>query len=354
MADTRPRASTPDSPDATTRAGRLTAGIDLGTTTSVVATVDGATPRVIRDPAGYVETPSVVGRRPRGRPEADPEVGRSALAALWAGSDNAVASVKRILGASTDAQIAGRAYSPEQLAGLIFQKLMADAARDLGEPATSVVVAVPVWFGQTERAAVRAAATSAGVPLAGLIDEPVAAALSYAARTSRADRPEHLLVYDFGGGKFEASIVARAGDSLTVLASTGDQQLGGDDLDRVVLGHVRARVAEEYGPDVVLDEASLPRLRHAVRDAREQLSRVPVVGLVQPGGCRTAEGGLLDLDTDLRRDEVEPLIRPFVERTIALTKDAVTSAGLAPDGVDGLLMISFPTLSGGWSEFASH
>jgi actin-like ATPase involved in cell morphogenesis len=306
-------------------------GVDFGTTSTVVATIDGGEPRVLRDAEGLTETPSIVGLR-SGDPGSELLVGRRALARQGI-------AVKRLLGTSRPAVLGGREYTPEQLAAQILLKLKADVERELSEPPGGAVIAVPAWFGHWERTALQAAAAAADLPLIGLLDEPVAAALAYVAHTAATADLETLLVYDFGGGKFEASVVARAGDSLVVQAVTGDRWLGGDDLDSVVVDHVRRRLVEDYGADATVDEAGQARLRRAARVARERLSRSPAVEIIEPAILRTGSGDLLHLDTTLTREEVEPLVRPYIERTVRLTRDAVASAGLTPDRVDGLLLI---------------
>ncbi|MGQ0737066.1 MAG: Hsp70 family protein [Acidobacteriota bacterium] len=314
-----------------------TIGIDFGTTSSVVATSDGAALRVFRNVDGHTETPSVIALRRGGDADSDLSVGRRALASRHADPQSFVASVKRRLGTSQPIVLGNREHTAEELAARMLGRLMEDAEREMGEEVSAAVIAVPACFGQPQRKALKEAALAAGVPLAGLIDEPVAVALAYGARARPSTERQTLLVYDFGGGKFEASVVLRADDFFVVSATAGDRWLGGDDLDGLVYNCLRARLAERG--DTIVDGVGVARLRHLAREARERLSRESAVNLVERDVARTADGEPLDLDTRLSRAELEDVIRPSVERSVALTREAVAAAGLTPDDVDHLLLV---------------
>ena len=246
-------------------------GIDLGTTNSCVAVMEGGKPTVIANQEGARTTPSVVAFTKNG----ERLVGEPAKRQAVTNADNTIASIKRDMGTDHGRTIDGKKYSPQQISAMILQKLKADAENYLGEPVTEAVITVPAYFNDAQRQATKDAGTIAGLNVLRIINEPTAAALAYGLEKGKED--ETILVFDLGGGTFDVSLLEVGKDddgfsTIQVQATNGDNHLGGDDWDQKIIDWLVGEVKNKYGIDLSKDKIALQRLKEAAEQAKKELS----------------------------------------------------------------------------------
>ena len=354
-------------------------GIDLGTTNSVVAVIDGPQPRVLDNRDGKPQTPSVVGLRRAKKTGTEDEllVGEAALDNFPAAPNDTIISIKRLMGrgfrdpevtrmravgdngqqrylyeiqAPTDGTedslrviFGGQPHSPPEVSAMILRRLKSDAEFRLGEPVTHAVITVPAYFSEAQKAATRAAAQLAGLTVIKLLDEPTAAAIAFGTDHAEDDEPRTILVFDLGGGTFDISVLLVTGGTFSPLALEGDMWLGGDDLHQVLAERVLTQLQGEYGVDL----AAQPRktyhrfqaaLARAAQRAKETLTASQTAHIVVPGLLHDADGDLVDIDEAVTREDYERLIEDLVQRTLTLTRKALDEASLTPEDVDLVLL----------------
>ncbi|MEX0716493.1 MAG: Hsp70 family protein [Planctomycetaceae bacterium] len=309
-------------------------GIDLGTTNSVVAAIIDGQPRVL-DEDGEKLLPSVVGLNPAGQLVTG-VVARNQLAAF---PDRTVASIKRRMGTMNPVSLGDQTFTPPEISAMILRRLRDRASRALGQPVSRAVVTVPAFFDENQRQATREAGELAGLTVERIINEPTAATLVYHAGSH--DRKQ-ILVYDFGGGTFDVSIVRMEAGVVEVLSSKGDTQLGGDDLDLALLNHVADSFQEEHQVDLRENASTRYRLLQACEGAKRRLSVEETVRIAEEF-IAEKEGRPLNLNVMLTRGEFEELIEPFVERTIACVDEALRDAALTIHHLDDLVLVGGST-----------
>lgn len=332
-------------------------GIDLGTTNSVIAVLDGAEPRVIVNDEGQRLTPSVVAWQDAG----SVVVGAVARRQAVTNPRRTVASVKRLMGRRFDAlgdatkglgyevvagengdamiAIDGRHVTPPEVSAHVLMKLRRAAERDLGEDIAGAVITVPAWFDDAQRRATRHAGTIAGFDVKRVINEPTAAALAWGLGRSGRRR---VAVYDFGGGTFDVSILDLDDDVIEVRATSGDTALGGDDIDALIVDHLVERARTSSGVDVSTDRMVLQRLRDAAEQAKIELSTVTETTVHLPF-LATGPSGPVHLSETLTRAWLEHRISPLIGRTIACCERALDDAGLAKSDIDEVLLVGGST-----------
>ena len=313
-------------------------GIDLGTTNSCVAVVEGGKPVVIPNAEGQRTTPSVVAFTKVG----ERLVGEPAKRQAVTNAPRTVSSVKRLMGSETRVPIDGKCYTPQELSALILQKLKADAEAYLGEPVTEAVITVPAYFNDAQRQATKDAGRIAGLDVRRIINEPTAAALAYGLDNGRT---QTVMVYDLGGGTFDVSLI-RIGDGIVqVLSTCGDNFLGGDDFDERIVNWLADRCRAEHGVDLTNDRVAMQRLREEAEKAKKELSSAKQTDINLPFLTMAADGAL-HLQTTLTRAKFEELCADLIERTALPVRNALSDARLSASDLDLLLMDVTPlTLS---------
>lgn len=310
-------------------------GVDLGTTFSLVATVDGGRPRIVED-RGERLVPSVVGFTPKG----DLLVGVPARNQYAVEPENTVRSIKRKMGGDETVTLAGKKYTPQEISALILRKLKQMAERDLGEPVERAVITVPAFFTDAARQATRDAGEIAGLEVARIVNEPTAAALAYGLDRAGDQRA---VVYDLGGGTFDVSIVDLSEGVIEVRASHGNTQLGGDDFDDLIVNHVADQFQAEHGVDVRQDRRAFARLSRAAEQAKIALSDAPYTRIVEEYITQKDGRQALHLDVELSRQTFEELIRPLVRTTLESVDRALSDAGLRPRDLQTALLVGGST-----------
>ena len=357
--------------------GRLI-GIDLGETWSVMAIEDDAGPRVLETREGRQRMRSAVGvrRRTKGDNVGEPEilVGDSAYDNLAVAPEDTILSIRRLIGrgvedpevqkarqratcqivepsdGTTDSVrvvIGQREYSPVEISALILHKLKRDAEFRLGEEVTHAVITVPAYFSETQRAATREAGIKAGLKVMKILDEPSAAAIAFGIDSQQSSDPKNILVYDLGGGTFDVSVLMWAGNVFAPLDLEGDMWLGGDNFDQVLVDHALRHVKAEYGIDVMngagVDNRTrlrfLATLKEAAQKTKERLSCAESADLIVAGILKDEDDDLIDVELEVTRGEFENMIVPLVERSVAITKEAVKVATLMLDEIDAILLV---------------
>ncbi len=305
-------------------------GIDLGTTNSCVAVMEGGEAVVITNAEGARTTPSVVGFKGGER-----MVGQVAKRQAITNPDGTVSSIKRKMGTSEKVTIEGKSYTPQEISAMILQKLKADAEAYLGEKVTEAVITVPAYFSDAQRQATKDAGAIAGLEVKRIINEPTAAALAYG--MDKEDE-QKVLVYDLGGGTFDVSII-EVGDGVTeVLATNGDTHLGGDDFDQRIIDWLAEGFRAENGIDLRNDKMALQRLKEAAEKAKIELSGVTTTAINLPFITADATGPK-HLDTTLSRAKFNELTADLVERTMTPTRQAMSDAGLRPGDLQKVLLV---------------
>ena len=310
-------------------------GIDLGTTNSCVAVMEGGEPVVIANSEGARTTPSVVGFTKTG----DRLVGQVAKRQAITNPENTVASIKRFMGTDHKVTLNGKEYTPQQVSAMILQKLKADAEAYLGEPVTEAVITVPAYFNDSQRQATKDAGTIAGLNVKRIINEPTAASLAYGIDK---EEDQKIMVYDLGGGTFDVSII-EMGDGVTeVLATNGDTHLGGDDFDERIINWMADAFQTENGSDLRKDKMAAQRLKEAAEKAKIELSSAMSSQINLPFITADATGPK-HLDMTLTRAKFNELTADLVDRTMGPVRKALQDAGLRPSDLKKVLMVGGST-----------
>ena len=310
-------------------------GIDLGTTNSCVAVMEGGKPTVIANTEGARTTPSVVAFTKTG----ERLVGEPAKRQAVTNADKTIASIKRDMGTDRGRTIDGKKYSPQQISAMILQKLKADAESYLGEKVTEAVITVPAYFNDAQRQATKDAGKIAGLDVKRIINEPTAAALAYGLDN---EREQKIMVYDLGGGTFDVSIIEIGEGVIEVLATNGDTHLGGDDFDQKIMNWMISEFRRQEGVDLSGDKMALQRLKEAAEKAKKELSSATTTNINLPFITATAEGPK-HFDMNLTRAKFEELVSDLVERTAIPVQNAMRDAGLTNADLSKVLLVGGST-----------
>ncbi|AKS38968.1 molecular chaperone DnaK [Anoxybacillus gonensis] len=309
-------------------------GIDLGTTNSCVAVLEGGEPKVIPNPEGGRTTPSVVAFK-NGERLVGEVAKRQAIT-----NPNTIISIKRHMGTDYKVQVEGKEYTPQQISAMILQYLKSYAEAYLGEPVTRAVITVPAYFNDAQRQATKDAGRIAGLEVERIINEPTAAALAYG--LDKMDEDQTILVYDLGGGTFDVSILELGDGVFEVKATAGDNHLGGDDFDQVIIDYLVEEFKKEHGIDLSKDKMALQRLKDAAEKAKKELSGVMQTQISLPF-ISANENGPLHLEMTLTRAKFEELSAHLVERTMGPVRQALKDAGLTPADIDKVILVGGST-----------
>ena len=308
-----------------------TIGIDLGTTNSCVAVIEGGEPVVIANVEGNRTTPSVVGFSKSG----ERLVGQVAKRQAVQNPDRTIASIKRQMGTDYKVNIDDKSYTPQQISAMILSKLKADAESYLGDKVTEAVITVPAYFTDSQRQATKDAGKIAGLEVKRIINEPTAAALAYGIDK---ENDQKVMVYDLGGGTFDVSIIEMGEGVQEVLATAGNNRLGGDDFDQRIIDWLVTEFKKETGADLSGDKMAMQRLKEAAEKAKIELSGVTSSAINLPFITMT-EAGPLHLDTTLTRAKFNELTVDLVEATMAPVRQAISDSGLKVSEIDKVLMV---------------
>lgn len=306
-------------------------GIDLGTTNSVVAVMEGGEPTVITNTEGSRLTPSVVGFSKTG----ERLVGQLAKRQAVSNPENTIASIKRHMGESYTVDINGEKYTPQQISAMILQKLKADAESYLGEKVTQAVITVPAYFNDSQRQATKDAGQIAGLDVLRIVNEPTAAALAYGLDKGGEGR---ILVFDLGGGTFDVSILELGDGVFEVKATNGDTHLGGDDFDNAIMDWMVSEFKGQTGIDLSTDKMAEQRLKEAAEKAKIELSTVLSTNINLPFITADATGPK-HLDLTLTRAKFNELTEDLVQRTMGPTKKAIADSGFTIDEIDKIILV---------------
>ncbi|USK48973.1 molecular chaperone DnaK [Bacillus sp. CMF12] len=309
-------------------------GIDLGTTNSCVAVLEGGEPKVIPNPEGNRTTPSVVAFK-NGERQVGEVAKRQSIT-----NPNTIISIKRHMGTDHKTEIEGKEYSPQEVSAIILQYLKSYAEDYLGESVTKAVITVPAYFNDAERQATKDAGRIAGLEVERIINEPTAAALAYG--LDKMDEDQTILVYDLGGGTFDVSILELGDGVFEVKSTAGDNRLGGDDFDQVIIDYLVDQFKKENGIDLAKDKMALQRLKDAAEKAKKDLSGVTSTQISLPF-ITAGEAGPLHLEVTLSRAKFEELSADLVERTMGPTRQALKDAGLTPSELDKVILVGGST-----------
>ena len=310
-------------------------GIDLGTTNSCVAVMEGGKPTVIANTEGARTTPSVVAFTKTG----ERLVGEPAKRQAVTNAEKTISSIKRDMGTDRGRMIDDKKYSPQQISAMILQKLKADAENYLGEKVTEAVITVPAYFNDAQRQATKDAGKIAGLDVKRIINEPTAAALAYGLDN---ETEQKIMVYDLGGGTFDVSIIEIGDGVIEVLATNGDNRLGGDDFDQKVTDWMIAQFKAEQGVDLSQDKMALQRLREAAEKAKKELSSATTTNINLPFISMNANGPL-HFDVTLTRAKFDELTHDLVERTAIPVQNALKDAGLSASELSKVLLVGGST-----------
>ncbi|MBW7473736.1 molecular chaperone DnaK [Paenibacillus oenotherae] len=310
-------------------------GIDLGTTNSCVAVMEGGEAVVIPNPEGNRTTPSVVGFKKDG----ERIVGEAAKRQAITNPDRTISSIKRHMGTNHKETIDGKEYSPQEISAIILQKLKSDAEAYLGQTVTQAVITVPAYFNDSQRQATKDAGKIAGLEVLRIINEPTAGALAYGLEKSE---DQTILVYDLGGGTFDVSILELGDGFFEVKATSGDNNLGGDDFDQVIIDHLVSEFKKEQGVDLSKDKAAVQRLKDAAEKAKKELSGVLTTTISLPF-ITMADGVPQHLEMSLSRAKFEELSAELVERTLKPTRQALQDAGMSSGDIDKVVLVGGST-----------
>ncbi len=310
-------------------------GIDLGTTNSCVAVMEGGKPVVITNTEGIRTTPSVLAFTKNG----ERIVGEAAKRQAVTNSDKTISSIKRHMGTDYRVAIDDKKYSPQEISAFILQKLKADAESYLGEKVTEAVITVPAYFNDAQRQATKDAGKIAGLEVKRIINEPTAAALAYGLDN---EKEQKIMVYDLGGGTFDVSIIEIGDGVIEVLATSGDNRLGGDDFDERVTRYFIDEFKKAEGVDLSLDKMALQRLKEAAEKAKKELSSQMTTNINLPFITATAEGPK-HFDMNLTRAKFDELTHDLVERTAIPVQNALKDAGLNASELGKVLLVGGST-----------
>jgi len=310
-------------------------GIDLGTTNSVVAYMEGGQPAIINNAEGSRLTPSVVAFTKDG----ERLIGQLAKRQAVTNPERTIQSIKRHMGTDYKVNIDGKAYTPQEISAMILQKLKQDAENFLGEKITKAVITVPAYFTDSQRQATKDAGTIAGLEVLRIINEPTAASLAYGLDK---ESDQTILVFDLGGGTFDVSILELGDGVFEVKATSGNNRLGGDDFDQRIVDYVAEEFKKEHGIDLRKDRMSLQRLKEAAEKAKIELSSMVSTNINLPFITADASGPK-HLDMTLTRAKFEELTRDLVEATLGPTRQALSDAGLKPEDIDKVILVGGST-----------
>ena len=311
-------------------------GIDLGTTNSCVAVLEGGEPQIIANNEGMRTTPSVVAFTKDG----ERIVGEPAKRQAVTNAERTVTSIKTHMGTDYKVDIDGKGYTPQEISAIILQKLKADAEGYLGQQVTEAVITVPAYFTDAQRQATKDAGRIAGLDVKRIINEPTAAALAYG--MDKLDEEKKILVFDLGGGTFDISILEIGDGTFEVLATAGNNRLGGDDFDKVIIDYLADEFKKAEGVDLRSDKMALQRLKEAAEKAKKELSSTMSTNINLPFITATAEGPK-HMNIDLSRAKFNELTADLVEKTMGPTKSALADAGLSVSEIDDVLLVGGST-----------
>ena len=311
-------------------------GIDLGTTNSCVAVLEGGEPTVIANSEGMRTTPSVVGFKKDG----ERLVGETAKRQAVTNPERTISSIKRHMGENYKVTIDGKEYTPQDISAMILTKLKNDAESYLGEKVTEAVITVPAYFSDAQKQATKDAGRIAGLDVKRIINEPTAASLAYG--LDKEEGSHKILVYDLGGGTFDVSILELGDGVFEVLATNGDTHLGGDDFDDVILNYLADEFAKEHGVDLRKDKMALQRLKEAAEKAKKELSSSQTTNVNLPFITVTADGPL-HMNVDLTRAKFDQLTEHLVQRTIEPMNKAMKDAGVTTADIAKVILVGGST-----------
>ena len=306
-------------------------GIDLGTTNSCVAVMEGGEPTVITNPEGARTTPSVVAFTKTG----ERLVGQVAKRQAITNPDRTISSIKRDMGTDRKVSIDDKSYSPQEISAMILQKLKSDAESYLGETVSQAVITVPAYFSDAQRQATKDAGKIAGLEVLRIINEPTAAALAYGLDK---DSDQKIMVYDLGGGTFDVSILEIGDGVFEVLATSGNNRLGGDDFDEKIMNYLADEFKKENGIDLRSDKMAMQRLKEAAEKAKIELSGVMSTNINLPF-ITADQTGPKHLDVTLTRAQFDSLTADLVEKTMEPTRRALSDAGLSASDIHKVLLV---------------
>lgn len=312
-------------------------GIDLGTTNSVVAVMEGGEAVVIPNSEGKRTTPSVVGVNNKG----ERLVGEVAKRQAVTNPDSTVASVKRHMGTDHTETMDGKTYTPQEISAMILQKLKTDAEAYLGESVSQAVITVPAYFSDAQRQATKDAGTIAGLEVLRIINEPTAAALAYGVDKDSSD--QKVMVFDLGGGTFDVSLMEIGDGVFEVLATSGNNRLGGDDFDQKIIDWIVDSFKKQGGKDLSQDRTAMQRLKEEAEKAKIELSSVTSTNINIPFIGQDDNGQPLHVDLDLSRAEFDRLTADLVEKTMGPARQAMKDAGLSGGEIDKVILVGGST-----------
>ena len=312
-------------------------GIDLGTTNSCVAVLEGGEPVVIPNAEGSRTTPSVVGFAKDG----ERLVGQVAKRQAVANPDHTIISIKRDMGTDRKVKIDSKSYSPQEISAMILTKLKNDAEAYLGEKVTQAVITVPAYFTDSQRQATKDAGRIAGLEVLRIINEPTAASLAYGLDKGQ-DSNHKIFIFDLGGGTFDISILEIGDGVFEVVATAGDNRLGGDDFDQKIMDHLVSEFKKDNGIDLSQDRMAMQRLKEAAEKAKIELSTLQKTQISLPF-ITSGSAGPLHMDYELTRSKFDMLTKPLVDRTINLTKQAMSDAGFTNADIDKVVLVGGST-----------
>ncbi len=310
-------------------------GIDLGTTNSCVAVMEGGKPVVIANTEGARTTPSVVAFTKTG----ERLVGEPAKRQAVTNSDKTISSIKRHMGSDFRVNIDDKKYSPQEISAMVLQKMKADAESYLGEKVTEAVITVPAYFNDAQRQATKDAGKIAGLDVKRIINEPTAAALAYGLDN---EKEQKIMVYDLGGGTFDVSVIEIGDGVIEVLATSGDNRLGGDDFDEKITRYMLDEFKRTEGVDLSGDKMAMQRLREAAEKAKKELSSAATTNINLPFITATAEGPK-HFDMNLTRAKFDELTHDLVERTVIPVQNALRDAGISASELGKVLLVGGST-----------
>jgi molecular chaperone DnaK len=311
-------------------------GIDLGTTNSCVAVMEGGEPVVIPNVEGNRTTPSVVAFTKDGERLAGETAKRQAVT----NPERTIGSIKRYMGTDHNELIDGKEHTPQDISAMILQKLKADAENYLGETVTDAVITVPAYFSDSQRQATKDAGRIAGLNVRRIINEPTAASLAYG--LDKDDEHHKIMVFDLGGGTFDVSVLELGDGVFEVIATSGDNHLGGDDFDQEIIDFMAEQFKKDNGVDLRNDKMSLQRLKEAAEKAKKELSSVMTTNINLPFITAT-QAGPLHLTMDLTRAKFDELTAHLVERTMNPARKALSDSGLSPADIDKVILVGGST-----------
>ncbi len=309
-------------------------GIDLGTTNSAVAIMEGKEAKVITNPEGNRTSPSVVAFK-----DGEKIVGDAAKRQVIT-NKNTVSSIKRAIGTNKKTNLEGKDYSPEEISAMILQYMKSYAEDYLGEKVTRAVITVPAYFNDAQRQATKDAGVIAGLTVERIINEPTAAALAYG--LDKADQEQNILVFDLGGGTFDVSILDLADGTFEVLSTAGDNKLGGDDFDKIVVDWLLAEVKKAHGVDLKTDYMAMQRLNEAAEKAKKELSSAVSTDILLPYISATTAGPI-NFEATLTRANFDKMTKPLVDRVLGPVRQALKDSGLSKNDIHEVLLVGGST-----------